>query len=98
MGAIGMAAEPDYLARIEDAHRKAAGENFCYAAVPLTSNGLYQLAIVRKHTTGYFPISEDFFIGWEKETHREANKLNRERMGLSEATASTIIASSMALA
>ena len=37
-------------------------------------------------------------MGWEKETHHEANKLNRERMGLSEATASTIIASSMALA
>ena len=96
MQPVGIAASPGYLDTIEAAHRKAVGSNFCYTAVPMTRNGLYQLAIVRANRGGHYTISKDYFFGWQEETQRKADELNRERLALMAREAASIVASSMA--
>jgi len=96
---VGLAADPDYLSMIERAHRGRVGENFCYVAVEYpTSATLWRLAIVRKHEPGYYPISDDFWLGYRRETEVKADDLNRDRMGLSRREAARMIASSMCAA
>ena len=100
---VGIAAEPWYLDTIEGAHRDQVGEGFCYAAVPYdprykSQRGrLFRLAIVRNNIGGYWPVSDDFYLGYEAEAHLEADRLNRERRKLDRATAEGIIAASQAL-
>ena len=98
MRPLGMAADPNYLNIIEGAHRSKVGENFCYYGVPWQDRHpteVYTLAIVRKHVSGYWPISEDFFCGSEVECQNKANALNRDRLSLSRREAAVIVASSM---
>lgn len=96
---MSMPSEEEYLDILERGHRHVAGERgFCYCAVHYdvdTSLSLWRLAIVRKNDDGYYPLSDDYFLGNEKEMFDKAFQLNdrRLKMGLNEALA--VVGSSM---
>jgi len=95
---VGLSAQPDYLDIIEGAHRSQVGAtNFCYWAVPATrDHSLFRLVIVRRTENGYYPVSDDYFLGWRKEGYAEADRLNRDRLALMPKQAALIVADSMA--
>lgn len=85
------------LHALEQAHFARCGgkDNLCYTAVPYMDTGLYRLAFVRRNTSGYWPISEDYFLGTEADMNAEADRLNLVRLDLGPRSAAIIVASSM---
>lgn len=85
---------------IEAAHRREVGTTgFCYVAVPYNGHGtLYRMAVCRAAVNGYYPISEDHFLGSEQEMRKQADELNDKRLGLTERKAAIIVAASMTCA
>lgn len=83
----------DYLEAIEAAHRKRC-ERFCYVATD--RHGIWRVSIAEAGKSGYYPLSDDYFVGTEYEANAEAVRLNRERLGIGPREAAIIVASSMA--
>lgn len=85
------------LIAMEDAHARAAGgkENFCYHPISFSRGSLYILAYVRRNTAGYWPISEDYFMGTEVEMKTAADELNNERLDMGPRETARLVASSM---
>lgn len=55
----------------------------------------FRLSIVRDGESGHYPISEDAFLGTEKEAVDEARRLNKERLKLPLESEAAIIIQSM---
>ena len=90
--------ENTYLSACEAGHRQRCGEfHYCYVAVAYRPGSeLWRMAITADDLDGYMPISDDLFLGDEREMVQEAKRLNKDRLGLSAQDAAGIIAASMA--
>jgi hypothetical protein len=90
--------EGERLALLENMHRERVGTEggFCYCAVSYPgSKVLWRLAFVERNDPGYYPITDDLFLGFEQTMKRKAAELNLKRLNLSSHEAAVIIASSM---
>ena len=79
------------LKAIEKRHTDAAGTgNFCYVAVEK------QLAVVRLNESGYFPMSDEYFLATSPDAAKaEAKELNQKRLGILPARQTAILVSSL---
>jgi len=85
----------EFLDAIEEAHK---GKTFCYCSVPFNGTvGVCQIAVVRNDEDGYYPVSEDYFVGTDKEMRETADKLNDLRLKMGPHEAALIVADSMSL-
>jgi hypothetical protein len=89
----------NYLEAIEAAHRRRC-ERFCYVATrsgtPFAIQPAWRVSIAEAGKPGYYPLSDDYFVGTEAEAHAQAEKLNFNRLGIGPREAALIVASSMA--
>jgi hypothetical protein len=88
-----------YLDELEKIHRLDNGDRgFCYVAVLWDAeslNGPWRLAIATKNYRGYYPISDDYFVGSKQDMEAEAERLNQSRLGILKREAMMIVAASM---
>jgi len=92
---LGYTDAPDFLDLIEAAHRDAVGRVFCYHQVRYGTSDLFRLVVVRGGEYGYYPISDDFFIGSQSEARDKAESLNSHRLNLTTVEAAKMVAKSM---
>lgn len=89
--------DDEYLDIIERAHTQNCGKgHFCYYETQYhTGSKLWRLSVVDDNTSGHWPLSDDRWLGYEREMIATARRLNKSRLGLTQREAAVIVAKSM---